>query len=366
MEIRSLEKQVENDLSNAYPNSAESYRHYIDGLNAIMDSDYEKAVEFLKEAYMIDSTFTFAAFYLAFAYNFGNLTYEEDVRWTRRAYELKDNLPPVYRPWIEMWYACVFTEDRNDIRRYCDMMYGAALHSRLLLLDLGVTYTNMIDDFQKAIRAFQKIEALNELWEDDWRYDRYWEEYAWTLLMVEKPEEALRIAEKGLNINPDDSWLKLARGAAYIMNGDPVAAKRSEQELRDILRSYNMGISFEEHYVGVMYCWAKDSLTAAGYFRKAWELDPERLKSLALLIACQLDCDINLEECLELAQYMHEKQPDSVEAKMYVGVSLYKLGRYEEALTYFVEADEMLQGYHKDLVRYLHKTKQALALRARQ
>jgi tetratricopeptide (TPR) repeat protein len=63
---------------------------------------------------------------------------------------------------------------------------------------------------------------------------------------------------------------------------------------------------------------------------------------------------------------MHEKQPDSVEAKMYVGVSLYKLGRYEEALTYFVEADEMLQGYHKDLVRYLHKTKQALALRARQ
>jgi tetratricopeptide (TPR) repeat protein len=365
MEIKALEQSVETDLSNAYPNSAESYRHYIDGLNALMDSDYKKAVESLEKAYKIDSTFTFAAFYLAFAYNFGRLSFEEDIRWTRRAYELKDNLPPVYRPWIELWYACV-QGDINDIRRYCDIMFESALHNRLYLLDLAVTYSTVLEDFSKAIRAFEKIEALNELWEDDWRYEMYYRGYIWTLLMFDRPEDADRIIEKGLKVLPDVGAMKVLRGAVHIVRGDSIAVKQSEQQVREVSRRYGFGLSMEEYYVGFMYCAAKDSLTAAAYFRKSRELDPGNIASLHSLIDCQLIYNINLEECLELAEYWLEKEPDSWRPRLYVGRCLYKLGRYEEALSYLKEADGMLIGFHMDIMKYLHNTEQALALQEQQ
>ena len=48
--------------------------------------------------------------------------------------------------------------------------------------------------------------------------------YCWTLLEVDRPEDAIRIAEKGLLINPENGWLKLWRGSGNIMLGDTIAA----------------------------------------------------------------------------------------------------------------------------------------------
>jgi len=364
LEIKAIEEQVESDLTNAFPNSSEAYRYYIDGLNAIMDGDYKTAIESLSEAYEIDTTFTFAAFYLAFAHCFGGLFDENLLHWTRRAYELRENLPPVYRPWIQLWYASFISENIDDVRRYCDLMYDAALHSRLLLFDLAVTYGSFMTDYARSIEAYEKIETLNELWQDNWRYESYYNEYTRTLLLAERPDDAERIIAKGLNVNPDDDWLKLARGAVYIMNGDSTGVKASEEWLREETRREGQKPADEEHWMGVMYCWAKDSLTAAGYFRKAWEMDPERMNSLGLLIACQLECNVNLEECSRLADIRLEKQPDSHFSWALKGYSLYKLGRYEESLEYLKEALNKGVGYYKVVRQYITLAEQALALQA--
>jgi len=244
-------------------------------------------------------------------------------------------------------------------------MYNAALHSRLLLFDLAVTYEAFMDDYAKSIEAYEKIEALNELWQDNWRYEQYYQEYARTLLLAERPDDAEKIITKGLNVNPDDDWLKLARGAVYIMRGDTTGVKASEEWLREETSREGQKPAAEEHWVGIMYCWAKDSLTAAGYFRKAWEMDPERMSSLIFLVMCQLECNVNLEECLQLAEYRIEKMPGSPVSILLKGLCLCRLGRYENALPLLNNANELWLGYNKILVKDIHEAEQALAPEAR-
>ena len=361
LEIKAIEDKVESEMSNAFPNSSEAYRYYIDGLNAIMDGEYETAMESLTEAYEIDSTFTFAAFYLAFAHSFGAQLDENMLRWTSRAYELKENLPPVYRPWIQLWHACYISEDVADIRRYCDLMLDATIHNRLLLFDLAVTYEAFLEDYDRSIEAYEKIEALNELWEDKWRYERYYQEYAQTLLLADRPDDAERIIDRGLNVNPDNGWLELAQGAVHIMRKDSARIKEAEEHLRQEVRDHGYGPWAEEHYMGVMYCWAKDSLTASQYFRKAREIDPENMNSLGFLIKCQLENNINLEECLRLADIRLSKLPESTFSWYYKGYCLLKLGRYEESLVCLREAQKREIGYFVPINKLISMAEQAIA-----
>ncbi|MGM0473143.1 MAG: hypothetical protein ACQERV_03275, partial [Bacteroidota bacterium] len=334
LEIKALENRVETDLSKAFPNSAEAYRHYIDGLNGIVAGDYESAIESLEMAYEIDTTFTFAAFYLAYAHSFSQRFDENLLHWTSRAYELRNNLPPVYRPWIELWYACYITKEINDIRRYLDMMYEAALHSRFLWFDLAVTSTNFMDDYENALIAFEKLEDLNRQWEDDWKYDRYYQEYAWTLLMADRPGEVDRITDIGLGINPKDGWLVLAKGAARIMMNDTAAVQRIKEEARSLaLEYYGATEADNEHYMGEMHCWAKDTTGAVDYFRRAYEMG--RFNSLFILIKCQLQSNMNIDECLRLSEYYIEQRPESWNGLYLKGLSLHKLGRHREALDLF-------------------------------
>jgi len=363
LEIKSLEKKAEPDLSSAYPNSAEAYRYYIDGLNAIVASDYKSAIASLQTAYEIDTTFTFAAFYLAFAHSFSGQFDENLLYWTRRAHELRNNLPPAYRPWIELWYACYITKDLNDIRRYCTLMYEAALHSRLLWFDLGVTCTDFLDDFQKAIGAYEHLEALNRQWEDDWKYSRYYQEYAWALLMADRPKDVARIAEIGLRVNPEDDWLNLAKGAAAIMMNDTASMYRYNETIRKRVKEYYLlSDAFAEHSIGLMHCWAKDTIGAIDYFKRAFEMDRERLNSLSMLIQCQLKSNINPDECLKLSEYGLEQNPESVGFLWEKGVSLHKLGRNQEALGMLREVEDRWTGYHKYLRRDILEVERALAL----
>lgn len=359
LEIKALEKRVETDLSRAFPNSAEAYRHYIDGLNAIVAGNYEQAIESLTGAYELDTTFTFAAFYLAYAHSFSQQFDENLLHWTGRAHELRNNLPPAYRPWIELWYACYITKDISDIRRYLDMMYEAAMHSRFLWFDLAVTSTNFMDDYTKALIAFEKLEELNRKWEDDWKYDRYYQEYAWTLLMADRPGEVDRIVDIGLKINSQDGWLVLARGAARIMMNDSAAVRRIKEELRNLAEYYGATEADNEHYTGQMHCWAKDTIGAVDYFRRAYEMG--RFNSLYMLIRCQLQINMNIDECLRLSEHYIEQRPESWNGPYLKGLSLHKLGRYREALDLFREVEERALGYHKWLQRDIREAERALA-----
>ena len=60
------------------------------------------------------------------------------------------------------------------------------------------------------------------------------EQYCEALLLADRPEEAKRISEKGLQINPENDWLIIYQGSSNVMLGDTIAAEKSISEIRSM------------------------------------------------------------------------------------------------------------------------------------
>ncbi len=148
LEIKALENVADYDFREAYPKSAEAYRYFIEGMNLVLNQNYESGIQSLKKALEIDSTFTFASFYLAYAYNI-TFSPEQNI-WLEKAYRHKDRIPTKYQLWVDMWYACQFGKSIKDVSRYCDLLAESGINTRLFWSDLGVTYCDFSHEYEKA------------------------------------------------------------------------------------------------------------------------------------------------------------------------------------------------------------------------
>jgi TolB-like protein len=363
LEIKSLEQKADYDFREVYPNSAEAYRYFNEGVNLILTSDYESAIKSLKKALEIDSTFTFATFYIAFAYSFwdDNQNYEQCAIWTQKAHRGKGRLPGKYQNWLEMWYACLVSKNPQDIIRYCNLLEMSGIESRLLWLDLGATYYGFLEMYDKALEAFVKVEEISLERGNDWKYDRYYRAYCEALLMVDKPDEAKRISEKGLQVNPKNDWLIVHQGSSNVMLRDTLAFEKNISEIRLRVKRNNLPKSIEEFAIAYMYLSAKDTIAAEEHYRKAYNLDPENLNRISNLSWILIRSEINIKEGLELAEKGLKKEPGRHFLLWMKGLALHKTGKHDEALIVLKEADENRIGYKKQLEVDLKEVEQTVA-----
>ena len=363
LEIKVLEQKADYDFREVFPESAEAYRYFIEGINLFLTSDYEPAIKSLKKALEIDSTFTFASFYIAFAYDFSGQDQERKQTnlWTQKAYKAKDRLPLKYQNWLEMWYACFVSENLNDINRFCNLLERNEIESRLFWFDLGTTYRYMSQQYDKAVEAFKRVEEISMERGGDWKYDNYYLQYCQALLLAGQPGEVKRISETGLHINPENNWLILFQASSYVMSGDTTAAERSISEIKSVIKKNNFPKSIEEYAFGHMYLWARDTIMAEKHWRQSYNLDPDYFDVISNLIWVLIRSGINVREGLELAQRNLIKYPDNNFLLWMKGLALYKSGRYEEALVILKDTDEKYMGYLKDLKDDLKKAEQAIS-----
>ncbi len=359
LETRALTRKTDYDFHDVYPNSVEAYRYFIEGMNMILSSEYPSAIKSLTKAVEIDSTFTFASFYIAYAYNFSNLDpgYRNSMKWTQFAYARKDRLPPKYQNWVTLWYACLISENPEDILRNCRLLEESGIESRLLWLDLGVTYNEALFQFDKAIEAFRKVEEISRQRESLWTYDRFYNDYCDALLLAEKPYEAIRISDLGLRINPDNRICLLYKGSCYVMLGDTASVSRIISEIRSVHKRLHLSQASEEWALGYMYIHGKDTVGAEKHLRNAFLLDPEnpvRIRDLARLL---VRSGINIEEGFELACKGLSRFPDNISLMWVKGVALNKLGRHHEALEILEEVDSKYSGYLRLLRNDINEAK---------
>jgi len=362
MVIKALEKKAGPEMINAFPNSTEAYRQYLDGLNAIAKTDYNAAIESLKRAYELDSTFTFAAFYLAFAYKMNDAYDPVFIPWVRRAYELKNNLPAAYRTWLELWYAHYITKSYAQIRNGADRMFMMDFNNRFLWFDLASIYSEWLEDYPKAISTYKKIEDLNRQWDDDWKYDMYYWYYARDLVGADRPDEAIRIADIGLKLNPAHGRPYLAKGAAYIMLGDSVNAQIYKDVIWNYLEDYPLTKAWAIQQIGYMHLLAKDTIGAATYYRQSFEMDKGMSTSLYMFILCQLRTNLNIEECAELIEHGLKEFPEVKTFHWAKGLYLHKLGRHQEALEILEGVRDMWISYNYELERDVREVEHSIEL----
>jgi len=360
LEIQALVNDVDFDFRNAFPKSSEAYRYYIEGLSSIMSSDYTSAHESLDKALSIDSTFTFAAFYKAFAYNVQpNQDYENMVRWTGKAYGMRENLPPVYRNWLSMWHTTYFSKDGEELKRYCNLLGEAEIESRLFWFDLGTTYSSILKDYEKAVRAFGVIDEIDTQRERPWEYIRYYHEYGKALIKVGNYIKAQEVFESGLNFAATNYWQREMYFnliiIALIEGKDFDAYMEKYLALKREIGQSQFTIEAD---LSTLYLEAGLTTEAVEHARKANQLDPSRVLNLAIKL---IEADINIEEGLELMTKLLERYPGEEILYYWKAKACYKLENYEESLSLVDKAIDINQVYFHDAIMLKKEIEQALA-----
>jgi len=363
LEIEALKEDVDFDFREAYTQSSQAYRYYIEGMNQILSGDYKLAIESMKMALEIDSTFTFAAFYIAWSCSYGGL-WEDIEIWTRKAYQGKEKLPDMYRYLVELWHACVNLEDREEIARYCDMLSRNNSRSRLFWLDLGVTYYSILQEYEKSLHAFEKVAEFNLGRKQSWKYVAYYRHYTEALRKAGYHDKAKEICDQGLAFFPENLQLNGQRLVCAISLNDTTEIQEYADRIRKIGEDQHWSEAKTESTLGEYYFRAQkegalQADQAEKHVRRAYELEPGNTKYLENLAGLLIWCDINIDEGMQLSKDLLKIDPDNVWNLWYLGLGYHKQGLHKEAIELLERADDLATIYNGILQQHLREARQA-------
>jgi tetratricopeptide (TPR) repeat protein len=361
LEIKALEDIADYEFREVYPKSAEAFRYFIEGMNLVLNQDYESGIQSLKKALEIDSSFTFASFYLAYAYCYSNQT-EQAKLWTKKTYASKDRVPPKYRPWLELWNACYFDGTIQNIGRYCDLLAESGINTRLLWSDLGITYIDFLHQYEKAIKAFEKVMEINLERGSDWKFDLFYARYGLALHKMGNHEKEKEIYDIGLSFFPNSIEISYRQIICALSLGDTINANKYIAKGITIRKEAGYSESYLARVFGNIYEEANIPGKAEAYYRKAYELKPQNTADRIFYLARFLIMyNINVDEGMELVQKGLEIDPDNPYLLAIKGLGYYKQGKYKEALEIYRRADKIDEGFNYEINQFVIEAEQAIA-----
>ena len=359
LEIKAIEQNLPMEYKESFTNSVEALRKYREGMKSIMNGDYTVAAKTLEEAYRIDTTFAFAAFFCSFAY-----CYYDHIKassWEQKAYLHKEKLTEDYRMWLEFWHGWFATKNISDILNYCSIIEKSDTKSRFILFDIGCAFSNLGQP-DKSVNMFEKAEKVSSEWGEDWKYRDFYTYFANACHNAGKSEKEAKVLEIGLKLFPDNYeliWgqakLALSKGNSKrtqeLINKYEYLCKRSGISESEIVS--NMGSLFEE----------VDSLKRAEqYYRKALALEPDDAMMMNNLAYLLIDEGRNINEGLELIDKALIIRPDDYTMLNTKGWGLYKQGKFKEALQLLEKSWDLTPSYSgRGTYLHLEEAKKAVA-----
>jgi len=364
LEIKVLEQEADYDFRSAYTFSAEAYRYYIEGMNLILTKDYDPAIQLLEKALKIDSTFALASFFIGYSYNYSVQNRQAKV-WIQKAYNTKERLPLKYQYLLETWYAIFVSKNPRDMIKYCNLLEESGLESRLLWYDLATTYSGFLQQYEKAINAFEKVEEISLERGDHWEYEYFYDEYGKALHKAGKHEKENEIFELGLrlfpnNINKRDILWR--QSICALSRKDTMEANEYIEKFISVKKEIGASLINIEHQMGNIHFYANMFVEAEEHYRKAYEMNPQKNKgSLHQASRMLIYGDINIDEGMKIIQKLSEQYPNSINVMWTKGWGYYKLGRYEESLQQLRRVEEESVYFYYDLHQQIKEVEQALA-----
>jgi tetratricopeptide (TPR) repeat protein len=319
----------------------------------------------MNNAFEIDSTFTFASFYIAWANNY---KYPQDNEqtdlWIERAYKTKENLPLEYQNWLSLWHIGSTTKNRQDIVSICNLLENSSLESRFFWFDLAVTYFSYLKQYEKAIEFFEKIEKISDERGGDWKYMDYYYLYGQILHLAGKHDKENEIFDLGLayfpnNINKRDIYWHQAICA--LSRNDTIVSNDYIEKYKSVKKELGATSDNILRQLGNIHSKAYLYNEALAYYSKALSLKPEAGLYKRDIARMLIAGDIDVERGMELLEELSLIDPNYIPNLWGKARGLFKLGEYEKSLQLYREVWTEANTYNPGLESEIKKVEEAIA-----
>lgn len=164
-------------------------------------------------------------------------------------------------------------------------------------------------------------------------------------------EEAIRLYEEAIELDPDDAWARVALGDAY----------QIQRRIEPAIEQYEIAIkndstlAYPRHNLGLMYYWQGKTEAAITEYERSIELAPDfhwPYNSLGLVYRQQG----KLDEAIRLFEKATEVNPEYSLAYMNLGYSCWMLGDCQAATAHFEKAADIYpeSAWFQSTLGYAH------------
>jgi TolB-like protein len=320
--------------------SAQAFKSYIKGENALDAYDYNTAEYWYLNALAIDSNFYNPMIRLAQIYIDQATLYaekdkvEKSLNWLMKCYNKKDLWPPVHQFLISYIYA-IFFESQDEQIRYLKLREAVddnLPESHNALGDIYVEkkqYKDAISEVEKSMAIYRKWDK--EYLKDNQGYYKLAELYRRTG-QYEKEKTLLLEAEQYI----PETWLNTLQALLAFAEKDTIKANKYIEKFLEAKKKTNLSSEADNaEGLGDIYAQAGFVDKAETEYRKAHALDPDNPHKINVLTNFLLDNNRSLSDFSELMDRAIALAPDKITYYNYMekkGWGLYKQGKYKEAL----------------------------------
>jgi len=422
-EIRMIEQEVmDYEFRNVLTNSAKAYRYYLRGMEAFNKQDQKNAIDWFNKAIGIDTNFTMAYFFMAYAYNhlalFGETVerMKEAKKWAKKAYSRYDEMPYLYQLLLEA-HRCEFEKKEIERREWFRKVVEIDPNFWEAWFNIGLI-SGYLNEPEQAVEPLEKAIQLADNWSN---YSKL-VMTGFVLAIIHHDlgqyQKEFEVSEKILAIFPKNPGFVERMATSYACLGDKVLAQtyfnhalqiwealdrpnsqinlaismaQNHLEIGDTAEAQiyfyhgrrmmeeqgwseaQIALKFGEAYSGVRYYNISPSQEfrdrssildldkAEKYLRQAISEQPEFAAALNSLAYLLIDKDKNVDEGVELAQRAVIIDPGNPEIMSTLGWGHYKLGNYEQAVKLLQQATNLVPKNDLQVQKQLAKARNSLS-----
>jgi tetratricopeptide (TPR) repeat protein len=276
-----------------------------------------------------------------------------------QAYEKSDLMSKRQRTDADVLHASLFGtpyESIGHLRRQLE--YDD--QNPLVYNDLGAMYIRLLQ-YDQAIPEYKKALEIYNKWgtKPFWVFNYIGLGIAYhNTGQYRKEEKIYKLAERDFPGNPE---LMYRQAILSLAEGDTGTENRYIDKYITARKGQSWSEAGIAESLAAMYSEAGILDEAEKYYRQALSLEPENPSRMNNLARFLIDKDKNLNEGLELVDKALEINPDNYLYLDTKGLGLYKLGKFEEALTLLQKSDSFKPVYNHKLFLHLEDAKKAVA-----
>jgi tetratricopeptide (TPR) repeat protein len=359
LEIKAIKQKTSPEYSDVNTNSPEALRKYVEGTQSLINGNLQSAAQSFEESYMLDTTFTLAALYATFSYSYSR-DFASAIKWTKIADRGKKKLPYYYQLCIESSNVCNITKNCDSVLYYNDLLAQSDIKSREFWFDVGYNYM-ALEQNQKAINAFEKVETITSEWGGDWKFKDYYIFFGNACHNAGMHEKESVVYKTGLKLFPDEMSILSSQARCAIATGDTLKSNELMNKLLKMVNEQKWPACDIETGYGNLYNDANILDKAEEHYRAALKLDPDNYLRINTLAFFLIRHGKNVDESEELARRSLQINPANKNAIYIQGLVRYKQGKYEEALNILEQAYAKTEVWSPPLYNDIKKVKAAIA-----